>query len=463
MSEYDAVAGATMTSSIINTINTVIGAGMCVLPYAMRTDGIVLATVLLFVAALTNAAGMYIQGLSTKFMKPGTATFFTVCMITYPKLSIIFDFAIALQCYGVSISYLVLTGDLLPVIYTIDGWSTEEMSVLYVLASAVFVVPLTFLHKLDSLKYTSVLCLIAIAYLCLVVYYNFFYTLATHWENLPADRVGDVSVWKPQGFRSVFNTFGIMVLAYTCPNQYSIVAELRNPTISRIGYITYFSMGVCAALFFTVAFFGYLTFGNALKGNILLMFGDDLFCNFGRVLLVIMVLLSYPLLFHPARISVNNIYFAIKSALFPQNAELRTEESPLLVASQSPLSDRQMVEELQKDVPFPEYRFVWLTTVMVICSYVIALSLDSFEGILAFVGATGGTLISYVLPGVYGYKLFNTNDPALLARLEKYGGEDGHSWLFHSDKLKKGSIALVVWGILALVICLYSSLFPASS
>jgi amino acid permease len=40
------------------------------------------------------------------------SSFFAVSNITYPQAAIWFDLAIAIKCFGVSISYLVIIGDL---------------------------------------------------------------------------------------------------------------------------------------------------------------------------------------------------------------------------------------------------------------------------------------------------------------------------------------------------------------
>ncbi|QPG76228.1 hypothetical protein FOA43_003614 [Brettanomyces nanus] len=455
--------GATMSSSIVNTINTIVGSGMLVLPFAFKTDSIVLGSVLMIVAAGSNGIGLIVQGMSSKFIRPGSATFFSVCMITFPSLSVLFDIAIFLQCYGVAISYVVLTGDLMPLVYSIDGWSAQQMRVSYMLLSTVITVPLCFLHKLDSLKYASVISLVAIAYLMVLIYAQFFYSWGLGFKNVPVDNLGPVSWFQPRGIKPVFKTLGIIVLAYTCPNEYAIVAELQHPSMARISKIVYISMGIITMLFLTVSIFGYLNFGDAIKGNIILMYGNDFYSTLGRLLLVLMVLLSFPLMFHPARISFNNIYFAIKTKLTSKVSEDLGEGSPLLGAVQiaqqrATADDEDKVDE--RDIELPPSRFIWMTVVLLVAAYCISVILDSFELILSLVGATGGVLISYVLPGFYGYRLIDTADEKLLARFDKYGGnEESSYWLFKSKKLKWCCMSLIVWGLFSMVICVYASLF----
>ncbi|KAG7884066.1 hypothetical protein KL938_001938 [Ogataea parapolymorpha] len=430
---------ATVSSSVVNTVNTIIGSGILLLPYAFRTDSVLFGILILIFAAATNVFGLFLQAISSKFLREGNANFFTVCSITYPSLSVVFDLAIALQCFGVDISYIVLTGDLMPLILPISGFTDSQMRLFYILISAVITVPLCFLKRLDSLKYASVVSLLAIAYLVILVYVNFAYGLATGFQHIPLQRQGPISWWTPEGFKPVFKTFAIIVLAFTCPTQFSIISELRDPRLTRIFRIITISLTITTILFATVGLSGYFTFGNALEGNIILMYNDTWPTKLGMGLLSLMVLLSFPLMFHPARISVNNVYHWIESQF--KNSQ---EAQPLLSSE-------------AKAIPMSSSRFVKVSVVMLIVAYFAAIKLESFELVLSLVGSTGGVLISFVLPGFYGYKLIN--NPEMLDALVTHSPLDSDHWVFRNKVLQKLSLILVIWGIVVMFICLYSTLF----
>lgn len=452
-------SGATVTSSVINTVNTIIGSGILVLPYTMRAQGIVLGSIVLLSAGIANVFGLILQGASAQYLPRGEATFFSVCKITYPKLSVLFDFAVFLQCFGVDISYLVLISDLLPLVYTFNDWELQSMKNFYMFSSAILIVPLCFMRKLDSLKYTSVIALSAIVYIALLIYGNFFYAWSTNWEHIPADKIGDISLVKPEGVKPFLKTLGIIVLAYTCPNQFSIIAELKNPTIKRISTIAYISLGITVLIFFTVAFSGYLTFGNKLEGNILLMYENGFYTQLGRVLLVLMVALSYPLMFHPARISFNNVFHTIETEIVGRDCyeNVPIIETNELTNEMSPLIDGCEPQHDDHSVPFPENRFYLFTTLLLIISYSSAFYLNSFELILSIVGSTGGVLICFVLPGFYGYKLIN--NPNFESKLYYNSPTEAGHWIFKSQWVKITSLFLIIWGFIVMFICLYSILF----
>lgn len=52
-----------------------------------------------------------------------------------------------------------------------------------------------------------------------------------------------------------------------------------------------------------------------------------------------------------------------------------------------------------------DMRFAILTTAIIIGSYMTALSVSSLDRVLAYVGSTGSTSISFILPGLFYYKI----------------------------------------------------------
>lgn len=97
------------------------------MPFAIKENGIVLGVSTILCAAVAAGFGLYLQGLCTLFVPDGHASFFQLSRITYPSLSVVFDVAIAIKCFGVGVSYLIIIGDLMPQIVTSLG-STAELT-----------------------------------------------------------------------------------------------------------------------------------------------------------------------------------------------------------------------------------------------------------------------------------------------------------------------------------------------
>src|SRR5271169_7126064 len=108
------VGQASWLSSVINLVNTIVGAGVLAMPLAMSHMGIVLGTIIIIWAGATAGFGLYLQTRCARYLERGSASFFALSQITYPNAAVIFDAAIAVKCFGVGVSYLIIIGDLMP-------------------------------------------------------------------------------------------------------------------------------------------------------------------------------------------------------------------------------------------------------------------------------------------------------------------------------------------------------------
>lgn len=81
---------------------------------AMSHMGILLGTLVILWSGLTAAFGLYLQSRCARYLEGGTSSFFALSQITYPNAAVIFDAAIAIKCFGVGVSYLIIIGDLMP-------------------------------------------------------------------------------------------------------------------------------------------------------------------------------------------------------------------------------------------------------------------------------------------------------------------------------------------------------------
>jgi len=134
LKEQNYAGQASFLSSCINLVNTstspahfpwlertplankhaVIGSGLLASPLAMAHMGIALGTFVILWSGLASAFGLYLQTRCARYLDRGTASFFALSQITYPNAAVIFDAAIAIKCFGVGVSYLIIIGDLMP-------------------------------------------------------------------------------------------------------------------------------------------------------------------------------------------------------------------------------------------------------------------------------------------------------------------------------------------------------------
>jgi amino acid permease len=84
------------------------------MPHAMSQMGILLGVFVIAWAGLTAGFGLYLQTRCARYVERGSSSFAALAKLTYPNAAVIFDGAIALKCFGVGVSYLIIIGDLMP-------------------------------------------------------------------------------------------------------------------------------------------------------------------------------------------------------------------------------------------------------------------------------------------------------------------------------------------------------------
>lgn len=459
---------ATIKSGSINLLNTIIGAGILAMPYGLRANGIIFGSFLIAWSSLTSAFGLYLQNKVAKYTQQQNAvSYFSLCQLTYPQLSVVFDGAIAIKCFGVGVSYLVIIGDLMPKIMELlkvdeDSWWMER-NLWITLFMVLMVAPLSYLKKLDSLKYTSLIALFSVVYLmCLVIEHYIV-------DDLP-NRVIDVV--GPKLLRLTLSSFPIFVFAYTChQNMFAIINELEPSEISgsqtRQGnMVIRNAISVACASYLLVGIIGYLTFGNKVDANIITMYPKDSIPSLiGRLCIVVMVSLSFPLQCHPCRGSVNHIRYFIKNGVLShklRNSQVTNDGYAPLQSDGESMMDETFVSTTPMEgaqdtdghdpiiVKLTTRQFYVITTGIVVLAYLVAISVKSLARVLAFVGSTGSTSISFILPGLFGYMLIKPlNGATSLTMLEKF--------------CKYGGFALSVWGVIVMVVCLFVTIFLGST
>jgi amino acid permease len=181
--------------------------------------GILLGTIVILWSAATASFGLYLQSRCSRYLDRGHASFFALSQLTYPSAAVLFDAAIAIKCFGVAVSYLIIIGDLMPGVVRGFGSAGEDIPFLvdrhfWITVFMLVVIPLAFLRRLDSLKYTSVVALISIGYLVILVIYHFAK------GDTKADR-GPIRTVHWENALAALSSLPVIVFAYTCHQNVS--------------------------------------------------------------------------------------------------------------------------------------------------------------------------------------------------------------------------------------------------
>jgi amino acid permease len=139
-----------------------------------------------------------------------------------------------------------------------------------------------------------------------------------------------------------------------------------------------------------------------------------------------------------------------------------------------------------------DLRFSIITTTILILSYLVAMTVSSLEAVLAYVGSTGSTSISFILPGLFYYKISSPDSAAHRGLMkeddegiadisdeDEEADDEGEGSLSRSltesglllrggrhwrkALLRRLSLGLAMYGIVVMVVCLITNTFFVTS
>ena len=393
---------ASFFSAFNNLANTILGAGMLGLPHAFAEAGFIPGTVMLLAFGGFASLGLHLLSEAADWAgRP--SSFYSVAHAAQPGSGAFIDLAIGIKCFGVATSYLIVVGDSMPKALEAVGMSGALLHRrLWTVIATVVVAPLTYCERVDALKYTSGVALGCVLFVVLLVVLfatraaPIFESCDPSPPNLPPylPPLPPISPPNPPSMpplppsappcrlpavaaaplTDVLHAVPIFVFSYTChQNIISITNELRRPTSSRVSRVIGASVLFALAIYLLISIAGYATFGPVVHSDILETYPASVLVAVARVAISIVVTFSYPLQSHPSRGCVLSLIQLARS-------RWRGHTEPVHVSTSQPL-------------------FYGVSTCFLLASAAIALSIDNLGVVLSFVGATGSTIVSYILPG----------------------------------------------------------------
>ncbi|KAJ1406243.1 transmembrane amino acid transporter protein-domain-containing protein, partial [Ochromonadaceae sp. CCMP2298] len=257
------------------------------------------------------------------------------------------------------------------------------------------VAPLCCLRNLDSLRFTSTASLGFVVFLTLLVV-----LFASNVPSLdPCQSVADDDVCVGRTANAIVDmttgkVISIFIFGYTCQqNIFSSVNEMKQPTPGRINAVVATSIFVAMSIYLIVAACGYHTYGASVDPDILVNYPETSFVSVARLAVSLLVAFSYPLQCHPSRRSI----LTLLSTYLDKPAEDNVSVASSAVA---PSIETQAM------------RYTVVTACFLGLSLLIGLTVTNLGTVLALVGATGSTTVSYILPGFFYFFLFENKGPA---------------------------------------------------
>jgi hypothetical protein len=118
---------------------------------------------------------------------------------------------------------------------------------------------------------------------------------------------------------------------------------------------------------------------------------------------------------HPCRASIDAVLNWRPQRAKPTNPTLHaTSSTSALLGDNAPADAVSATPSPHghKNEVLSDARFAALTSLVVVASYLVAMTVSSLSAVLAYVGATGSTSISFILPGLFYYRISAPDSPA---------------------------------------------------
>lgn len=211
----------------------------------------------------------------------------------------------------------------------------------------------------------------------------------------------------------------------------------------RLNIVIFCSISFALVIFSSVAIEGYRTYGSLVRGDILLNYPENIALTFLRMCIAFMLALHYPLQLDPSRRCISSLVKVIikwwrqkklvagipktSSSEFLDGVEFQPEVEQSLVKVEGELNDnsfyydmvysnvkKQEVDGDNDSMGTPDERLFYIITfIFLLLSFILATIVDDLGVVLALVGATGSTLVSYILPGLIYVKVYPHKDASL--------------------------------------------------
>lgn len=298
-SGFSVLRTGSVKSGAVNMAQAALGAGTLSMPYAMKSAGVGLGAFFILLCGITSV--FTVRLLIMVRDKTGHHTYEEIAKhVGNPALHKITALLISLFCWGITVVYVIAIGDIVHPLTDGPGWphvfkGDMGKKICTILFWGLFMLPLSLLRDINSLRYASLFALVTLIFLILSIIIYGFSTPGVSWSKNVVYAEADV------GMVCALPT---IFFSYCCQcNAFEIYHEMRPKTIRRMTRAATMAMSFATVMYLSAGIAGLAAFGSATDGNILNNFAprDHVYMIIAFLGFAFTITFSFPVCLFPMR------------------------------------------------------------------------------------------------------------------------------------------------------------------
>lgn len=367
-------AGGGMLSSVANMANSILGAGIIGLPYAMSRSGFFMGIFLLVILSVITDWTIRLIVINAKLS--GTKSYIGImnrCFGSSGRAAVsFFQFAFA---FGGMCAFGIIIGDTIPHVIRFIFPNLSSVPVLWLFTDRRFIIvfttigvsyPLSLYRDIHKLSIASSFALCGMLIIVSSVMFEGRFVSPV----LKGDPSKRFSFIEP----GIFQAIGVISFAFVCHhNSLLIYGSLRTPTLDRFATVTHVSTIASFIACSIMAISGYVVFTDRTQGNILNNFSpNDTLINIARFSFGLNMFTTLPLELFVCREVIEQFFFSHEA--------------------------------------FNMQRHLFFTTVILVSAMFVSLITCDLGVTLEITGGVSATALAYIFPAACFLKLTSSRD-----------------------------------------------------
>eukprot|EP00587_Corethron_hystrix_P006036 CAMPEP_0113298956 /NCGR_PEP_ID=MMETSP0010_2-20120614/1181_1 /TAXON_ID=216773 ORGANISM="Corethron hystrix, Strain 308" /NCGR_SAMPLE_ID=MMETSP0010_2 /ASSEMBLY_ACC=CAM_ASM_000155 /LENGTH=541 /DNA_ID=CAMNT_0000152089 /DNA_START=293 /DNA_END=1918 /DNA_ORIENTATION=- /assembly_acc=CAM_ASM_000155 len=442
----------TLPSATINLCSAALGAGVLSLPFAFRTGGVVPTLLLLSVAVAATSASINILvecRMHPLAVSKGWISYESLTIgVGGHRLYLTLVVSTLSWCFGSAVAYIDVVADVFERILP-----ALELNIDKQMAVAVFwltfMVPLSLMRNVDSLKYSSS---VGVMTICILIYTVSSSSISSLLKKGFTDSGGSGYALFPKEMSDILRSCPLVLFAFSCQvNVCAIYQELKDRSQQRMAIVTAGAMTLCSVFYTLVGVLGSINFGADTQANILLNFcimkdNDTVDPLIVATMLgmACTVTMFFPLNILPCRYTIQDWSRKITKPKMDEDlmllAEVNGVDNQPLLSSNDDSHQLEPVEEAGTLAHFT------LTLIISSLALLTALAVPNIGVVFGLIGGTTTPYVCYVLPGVLAIQLGIGKD------------DQADTTLTTSERQRRRMVMYKAWGLVvsgtvAIILC----------